>query len=1022
MFAHSNDSRRQLYHSNRIDTESCYQSSRSRGTEPASEKHHNKKASSHKTEALSKSKAAKVERWAMPKWWHMFDSTLTGSARVWFDDLPPESLDSYDDLKEAFLANFRQKKKCIKDPVEIHHIKQNERESTEDFVRRFKVESRDVKGAPKIMRILGFMHGITNPKQIKRLHDKISKSVDEMMRITTSFLRGEVAAVRSSSSYNGIIGRPRVRKIQAVSSTTHVMLKFPIARGVLILKSSKIIPIECAAVSGPEGQPPAAHQAIEERIKVAINPYYPEQTIMIESTLTEEGRKKLCDLIQRNLDVFDWKPADMTGVSRHMAEHRLNIRERCPPVRQKRISQAADRNQLIQKEVENLIRRDVPRLQGQYQRNIGMSGQSRCCFKSSISEMFEGRQKLNGKLASLNRFLAKSTEKSLPFFKTLKKCIKKSDFHWTEEAKAAFKQMKQLIAKLPTLITPAEKEELVFYLAAAKEVVSAVLMTEKEAKKMPTFFVSLVLRGPKVNYTSMEKLVLALGQILADFIVERPEEDDPDTPWRSKKNFQNRGFGLQMDRPVHIPIPRNPQQKLTPITSPWPFYKWEIDINGPFSKSPVIPAEIGMPTLRTAELDIVQNDEALEINLDLLKEKREHAAIREAKSKAKMENYYNSKCSWEILVKSPSFALGIHVFQSRPHLEVSQIGIQSQGYREPVKSMGSSFPRVILLGSISVEVPVTPEVRAAAVASPAEVLKLDTYSSLEAVPSESSPPLEDIPIVRLYRTHPGRPCRALIARKSVRPFPSHSLALRYISHHLDHFTSESLPSHSSSDHSSSGHSITGHSLSRHTPLDTTEDDSSTPLIFVDASLARTPRCSEAYLLPSCADLLPPCKRFRDSISLEDSVEEDIDTDVLEDIEADAMAVEVAVDRDVEAGVDTSIDIESSDRGTMEVGVDVVTRVDIPDDMIMPDAVEHLKQVEKGHKELEARSLIAGGERVSLLDQNSLTDEWRKCWPLTKRPMLQMLSRLKAKAKMATTTIMEMVEMEMVEMEMVKMKI
>ncbi|GJY99343.1 reverse transcriptase domain-containing protein [Tanacetum coccineum] len=34
-------------------------------------------------------------------------------------------------------------------------------------------------------------------------------------------------------------------------------------------------------------------------------------------------------------------------------------------------------------------------------------------------------QSLNGKLASLNRFLSKSTEKSLHFFKTLKKCIKR---------------------------------------------------------------------------------------------------------------------------------------------------------------------------------------------------------------------------------------------------------------------------------------------------------------------------------------------------------------------------------------------------------------------------------------------------------------------------------------------------------------------------------------------------------------------------------------------------------------------
>nr|GEW68264.1 reverse transcriptase domain-containing protein [Tanacetum cinerariifolium] len=47
-------------------------------------------------------------------------------------------------------------------------------------------------------------------------------------------------------------------------------------------------------------------------------------------------------------------------------------------------------------------------------------------------------QSLNGKLASMNRFVSKSPEKSLPLFQTLKKCIKKCDFHWTMEAEQAF--------------------------------------------------------------------------------------------------------------------------------------------------------------------------------------------------------------------------------------------------------------------------------------------------------------------------------------------------------------------------------------------------------------------------------------------------------------------------------------------------------------------------------------------------------------------------------------------------------
>nr|GEV47725.1 reverse transcriptase domain-containing protein [Tanacetum cinerariifolium] len=80
-----------------------------------------------------------------------------------------------------------------------------------------------------------------------------------------------------------------------------------------------------------------------------------------------------------------------------------------------------------------------------------------------------------------------------------------------------------------------------------KETVSAILMTEKEAKEMPIYFVSKALRACIVKTKSsrrrVEKWNIKLGeyaihyrprvsvkgQILADFIVERPEEDSLDT-------------------------------------------------------------------------------------------------------------------------------------------------------------------------------------------------------------------------------------------------------------------------------------------------------------------------------------------------------------------------------------------------------------------------------------------------------------------------------------------------------------
>ncbi|GJX11770.1 reverse transcriptase domain-containing protein [Tanacetum coccineum] len=142
--------------------------------------------------------AAKIEQWAMPTWYHMFNSTLIGSTRVWFDKLPPKSIDNYEVLRKAFLGNFSQQKKYIKDPVEIHHIKQREGESIEAFMERFKVESMHVNREPECMRMYGFMHGITNPDLIKKLNDNIPKSVDEMMSVTTAFLRGEVATANQS--------------------------------------------------------------------------------------------------------------------------------------------------------------------------------------------------------------------------------------------------------------------------------------------------------------------------------------------------------------------------------------------------------------------------------------------------------------------------------------------------------------------------------------------------------------------------------------------------------------------------------------------------------------------------------------------------------------------------------------------------------------------------------------------------------------------------------------------------------
>ncbi|GJX31828.1 reverse transcriptase domain-containing protein [Tanacetum coccineum] len=99
----------------------------------------------------------------------------------------------------------------------------------------------------------------------------------------------------------------------------------------------------------------------------------------------------------------------------------------------------------------------------------------------------------------------------------------------------------------------------------------------------------------------------------------------------------------------------------------------------------VIPAEFGMPTLRTAEVDLVQNNEALEINLDLLEERREQAAIRKAKSKARMEKYYNSN------VRSTSFKPGDLVYRNNDASraeDTGKLGPKWEGPYEVTEALG----------------------------------------------------------------------------------------------------------------------------------------------------------------------------------------------------------------------------------------------------------------------------------------------------------------------------------------------
>lgn len=100
----------------------------------------------------------------------------------------------------------------------------------------------------------------------------------------------------------------------------------------------------------------------------------------------------------------------------------------------------------------------------------------------------------------------------------------------------------------------------------------------------------------------------------------------------------------------------------------------------------VIPVEIGMLSLRCSMVETTKNNEGLLMNLDLLEEKRELAAIKEEKHKRQTEKYYNTK------VKKSVFRPGDLVYRSNEASRVKdtgKLGPKWEGPYEVVEAMGN---------------------------------------------------------------------------------------------------------------------------------------------------------------------------------------------------------------------------------------------------------------------------------------------------------------------------------------------
>jgi hypothetical protein len=82
-------------------------------------------------------------------------------------------------------------------------------------------------------------------------------------------------------------------------------------------------------------------------------------------------------------------------------------------------------------------------------------------------------------MAALGRFIARSGEKALPFFKLMKRTRK---FDWTLEADKAFAELKKYLTSPPIMVAQTFREPLLLYIVATPRTTSAVLIVEQDTK------------------------------------------------------------------------------------------------------------------------------------------------------------------------------------------------------------------------------------------------------------------------------------------------------------------------------------------------------------------------------------------------------------------------------------------------------------------------------------------------------------------------------------------------------------
>ena len=196
--------------------------------------------------------------------------------------------------------------------------------------------------------------------EMKRTMGKISiPTYAQGMNSLQKFL-----VINYQSTYNIILGRPWIHDLKAVPSTYHQVVKFLTHWGVQQIRGDQSIARECyktclkPTVQYKESNIPQVVSTDPEKL-TKINLTTGDKKVLVCQDVPPEVEANLIEFLMDRLDAFAWEHEDITGMSRDVMTHKLNVDPNYAHVQQKRREFAPDKNQIINEEVSMLLKAGI---------------------------------------------------------------------------------------------------------------------------------------------------------------------------------------------------------------------------------------------------------------------------------------------------------------------------------------------------------------------------------------------------------------------------------------------------------------------------------------------------------------------------------------------------------------------------------------------------------------------------------------------------------------------------------------